>query len=272
MISKSITEGFKFAISVKRVIPYIILDLIIFYILISFFSSFINMIRFESFNVLRFLVSLVLFIPAAIIIGLVQLWINGAIVDQARYFPRERSLAESFEYSTSRYLTMFCALIIYSVLAWIVSLPKYIGSILVFALTLIFYFLYPAIIVDKKRCTDAFRKSYKTFMRYPLETFLTWLVSVVITLVIIGFFSLPLIFLFLGNIISIFRATIPTAVGVDVEPRNLINSIMPGVFAAVRSPFFVPYLFILVLALSFTKVFNLGVQTRLYINARKMEL
>jgi len=272
MIAKSISEGFKFALSVKRVIPYIILDLIIFYILISFFSSFINMIRVESFNVLEFLVSLGISIPAFIIISLVQLWINGATVDQAKYFPREKPLTMSFEYSTSRYLTMFCALIIYSVIACILSLPKYIGSILVFGLTLIFYYLYPAIIVDKKRCTDAFRKSYKIFKRYPLETFLTWLVSVIITFVIIGFFALPLIFLFLGIIVSVFGATIPTAVGVDIEPRNLINSIMPGVFAAVRSPFFVPYLFILVVALSFTKVFNLGVQTRLYINARKMEI
>ena len=270
MISRSITEGFRFALSVKRVIPYIILNLIVFYILIGFFSSLVNMIRFETFNILRFLISLGMLIPAFIIIGLVQLWINGAIVDQAKYFPRERSLRKSFEYSASRYLTMFCALIIYGVIAWVLSMPKYIGSILVFGLTLIFYYLYPAIIVDRKRCVDAFKKSYKTFMRYPLETFVTWLASVIISLIIIGFFALPLIFLFLGNIVDTFRVMLPTPV--DVEPRSLIQSIVPGVLAAVRSPFFVPYLFILVIASSFTKVFNLGVQTRLYINARKMAL
>jgi len=272
MISKSITQGFKFALSVKRVIPYIILDLIVFYILISFFSGFIGMIRSETFNVLRFLLSLGMFIPAFIIIGLVQLWINGAMIDQAKYFPRERPLTKSFTYSSSRYLTMFCALILYSVIAWILTLPKYIGSILVFALTLIFYYLYPAIIVRKRGCVDAFKESYKTFIRYPLETFVTWMLSVIITFMIVGLFALPLIFLFLGHIVAVFGAMMPTAVGVEFEPRTLLGSVMPGILEAVRSPFFVPYLFILIVALSFTKVFILGVQTRLYINARKMEI
>ena len=267
MISKSIGEGFKFAFSVKRVIPYIILDLIAFYVIISFLSSFINMIRLESFNILEFLFSFAILIPAFIIIALVQLWINGAMVDQAKYFPRKRPLTKSFEYSTSRYLTMFCALIIYGIIAWIFSMPRYIGSILIFALTLIFYYLYPVIIVDKKGCLDAFKRSYKTFIRYPLETFVTWLLSVIINLIIVGFFALPLIFLFLSNIVDVFLL-MPTTVDATIEPSNFV----PGVLATVRSPLFVPYLFILIVALSFTKVFTLGVQTRLYINARKRAL
>ena len=107
MISKSITEGFKFALSVKRVIPYIILDLIIFYILFYFFSSFINIIRFETFDVFSFLLSMGLFIPAFIIIGLIQLWINGAIMDQAKYFPREKSSLqwEGFSLNSGNSLT-----------------------------------------------------------------------------------------------------------------------------------------------------------------------
>jgi len=270
MISKSITEGFKFALSVKRVIPYLIVDLIVFYILISFFSSFLNMIRSESFNVLGLLLSLGLFIPAFIIIALVQIWINGAMIDQAKYFPRERPLTKSFGYSTSRYLSMLCALIIYGIINWIISMPKYIGTILVFVFSLIVYYLYPAIIVGKKGCVDAFKNSWKVFKRYPLETFLTSIAQGIISFIIIGLFALPLIFLFVGNIIGVFSEMIPTAV--DVEPVNLIQSVMPGVLEAVRSPFFVPYLFILIVALSFSKVFNLGVQTRLYLNARKRAL
>jgi hypothetical protein len=271
MISKSISEGFKFALSVNRVIPYIILDLIIFYLLISFFSSLISMIISESSNIFRFLLSLGLLIPGTIIIGLVQLLVNGAIIDQAKYFPGERSFPESFKHSTSRYLTMFCALIIYGVLSFIVSLPKYIGTLLVFAVALIFYYIYPAIIVDKKRCVDAFNKSYKTFRRYPLETFLTWLVLGVISLIIIGIFALPLIFLFLGNIINVWAGSIASSTNIN-GPQPFLNNLIPVIVSGFHSPFFVPYLFILVVGSSFSKVFNLGVQTRLYINARKMEL
>jgi hypothetical protein len=269
MISKSISEGFKFAFSVKRVIPFIILDLIVFYILISFFSSFISM--FGDFRVIRFLTYLGLFIPALIIIGLVQLWITGAITDQAKYFPRERSLGDSFKFSTSKYLTLLCATVIFGILAWIVSLPRYIGFILAIIVNIIFYYIYPAVIVDNKRCVDSFNKSYKTFRRYPLETFLTGLVSGVISLIIIGILSLPLIFLFLGSIIDIWIASTVSPTNV-LGPRPFLNNLIPVIISGFRSPFFVPYLFILILGLSFTRVFNLGVRTRLYINARKMEL
>jgi len=230
------------------------------------------MIRSESFSVLGFLLSLGLLIPAFIIIGLVQIWINGAMIDQARYFPRDKSLRKSFEYSTSRYLSLLCALIIYGIINGILSMPKYIGTILVFAFSLVMYYLYPAIIVGRKKCVDAFKNSYKVFRRYPLETFVTWLLQAIISLFVIGIFALPLIFLFIGNIVDVFMITMPTAVGVDVEPRTLINLIIPGVLEAVRSPFFVLYLFVLVVGLAFTKLFNLGVQTRLYMNARKREL
>lgn len=271
MISKSITEGFKFAFSIKRLIPYIILDLIIFYLLFSFLSSFANMMSLESFNPLQFLFSFAIFIPAIIIIGLVQIWINGAIIDQAKYFPRERPLEKSFGYSTSRYLTMFCAMIVYGVINWVFSLPRYIGYIFVLGLGLIFYYLYPAIIVDKKRCVDAFKRSYKVFKRYPLETFLTWLVSVIISLIIVGVFALPLIFLFLGNIIDVFVGAMSTFVDV-YESGSFIESFVPGVLATIRSPFFVPYLFVFIVGLSFSRVFGLGVRTRLYMNARRMAL
>ena len=270
MISKSITEGFKFALSVKRVIPYIIMDLIVFYIIMSFFSSFINMIRLETFNVLTFLFSIAWLVPAFIIIGLVQLWINGAMIDQAKYFPREMSLTKSFKYSTSRYLSLLCALIIYGIINWILSMPRYIGTILVFVFSLIMYYLYPSIIVGRKKCVDAFKDSWRVFRRYPLETFLTWLIQSIISLIIVGIFALPLIFLFLGNIIGVFGGMIPTAI--DVEPTDLIQSVMPSLTATVRSPFFVLYLFILIVGLAFTRVFNLGVQTRLYMNARKRAL
>jgi len=272
MISKSIKEGFKFALSVKRVIPYIILDLIVFYILISFFSGLINIIRSESFSIIGFFLSLGLFIPAIVIIILAQLWINGAMIDQARYFPRGRPLVKSFEYSTSRYLSLLCALFVYVVINIIISMPRYIGAILSLVFSLVMYYLYPSVIVGKKKCVDSFKNSYRVFMRYPLETFVTWLLQGIISLIVIGLFALPLIFLFIGNVVGVFREMIPTAIGAEVESGTFIQSVVPGVLAAVRSPLFVPYLFVLVVALSFTKVFNLGVQARLYMNARKMEL
>jgi hypothetical protein len=268
MITRSISEGFRFAFSVKRVIPYIILNLIIFYVLIGFFSSVITAMR-GSMSIFRVLLSFGLLIPAFIVIGLVSLWINGAMIDQAKYFPRKRSLVKSFEYSASRYLSMLGAAIIYGILVTIISSPKYIGFLFSLALNLVFFYLYPAIIVDKKRCIDSFKKSFNTFMKYPLETFVTWILTSIISIIIVGLFALPLLFLFVGSIADLF---VEPTMNVTLKEGIFMRSVLEGIKSAILSPLFIPYLFVFTVALAFNSVFTLGVRTRLYINTKKIEV
>lgn len=268
MISKSIGEGFRFAFSVKRILPYLIMNLIMAYILIGFFRDVANIIMTEV-GIPSLLLSLGIYLPTFIIIGLIHLWIKGAIIDQARYFPREKSLIKSFEYSTSKYLTIFCAAILYVILAMIVSFPPYIGAFLSFILSLALYYLYPAIMVDKRGCIKSFKRSYKVFLKYPLETFVTWLVVVVISFIIIGIFTLPLMFYLIGNVFDILQPVEPFEM--EVRAKYLIRPLIQRILASVYSPYFIPYIFLICLALAFNMAFQVGTQTRLYINSRRIE-
>lgn len=265
-ITKSISEGFAFAISVKRIIPYLIIDLIIIFSLINVARNLMDLTTGKT-GPFGFLLSLGILIPIFIIIGLVNIWINGAIIDQARYYPRKRSLGKSFEHSASRYLTILATSILAGIITAIVSSPPYIGSLLSFVVSLMFFYLYPAIIIDKKRCIDSFKKSFKTFIRFPLETFVTWLLVVIISLIIIGVFLLPLIFYFAMGFVSTFRAMGPT-----VNRTLIATEIIPRIESMIRSPYIIPYIFIFSVALAFCSVFCVGTQARLYMNFKKREV
>ena len=266
MITKSLSEGFKFAFSIKRIIPYLVIYLIAFYALIDFVRR-LSLLITETTGISSFLTAFGVYIPLFIIIALVQLWIKGAIIDQARFYQKKRKLSKSFEYAASRYLTMFCASILYGIIAFIVSLPRYLGGLFALVVSLVFFFLYPAIIIDKRKCTDAFKKSFWTFMHFPLETFVTWLLVMVIYSIITLIFALPAIFYLIGSI------TPPEiSENITITERTFAERVIPRLSASVSSAYFIPYLFIFSLALAFSSVFANGTQARLYINSRKLEI
>lgn len=266
MILKSVNEGIRFAFSPKVIVPYFILNMIIFYTLINLFMGIADFNRVRTIYWLFFFMGI--YLPVFIIIGLLYLWVHGAVIDQAKYYPKSRSLAKSFGYSGSRYLTMLCAMILHGIIIAIASSPPYIGALISFVVGLFLFYLYQAIIIDKKGCIDSFKKSVNTFSRYPLETFVTWLLTVIISVIIVIIFALPLLLFIIGWVGGMPK--LPTAVG--VEPQTTIKNLLPILPAVVSSPYFIVYLFIFSVGLAYTSAFQLGTKTKLYINARKVEL
>ncbi len=267
-VIRSLSEGLRFSISLRRIIPYLIIDLIIFYVLIDFFGKVLSLVL-NRISAMSFLLSLGIYIPFFIIITLINLWINGAIIDQAKYYKKRRSLIKSFEFSTSRYLSLFCATVLYAIIIGIVSSPPYIGSLLAFIFSLIFFYIFPAIIIDRRGCIDSFRLSWRAFKRYPLETFVTWLLIMIISLIIIGIFALPALFYLIGSLIEPFQAMEMATLNESVA-RGIIRSVIIPKFASyILSPYFIPYFFIFCIGLSIQKVFSVGTQARLYVNLKR---
>ena len=267
-VLKSISEGLKFFISIKRILPYLILHLVTFYVLMNFFGEILRLIiNPTAFG--PFLVSLLIYIPSFIILGLIKLWISGAIIDQAKYYKKKRRLIKSFKHSTSRFLTMVCALIIFAVIAAIVSSLPYIGSLLSILLGLIFFYLYPAIIIDNKSCIDSFKWSWKIFKKRPVETFATWILIIIIGSIITIIFALPLISYLLGNLVDIFQTIDPTGINETMSETIFREEIIPTIVNSVRSVYFLPYLFVFCFGLAIQEVFSVGAQARLYINLKR---
>ncbi len=73
-----------------------------------------------------------------------------------------------------------------------------------------------------------------------------------------------MIFYFFANLVDVFL-TVPTGVDESITRAQII----PVISNSIRSPYFLPYLFVFCLGLAIYSVFFLGVQTRLYINLKK---
>jgi hypothetical protein len=270
-ILKSVSEGLKLSVSFKRIIPYLIMNLVTFYILINFLGRVFRLAT-GSIGVMPFLLSLGIYIPIFIVIALIDLWINGAMIDQAKYYKKRRTLVKSFEHSTSRYLSLFCATVIYTIIIGIVSSPPYIGWLLSLIFSLIFFFIYPAIIIDHKACVDSFKQSWKAFKAFPLETFVTWILMIIIGFIIVGVFSLPMVFYLLGNLVGTLQTIGTTFVNETMTSTMIRTEIMPNVANSVRSPYFLPFFFIFCIGLAVQSIFSVGTQARLYTNLKKREI
>ena len=267
MITRSIKESLSFAFSIKRIIPYFLFNIIIFSLILVILNNLSSFIT-SGQGFLRFLPSSVVYVPVFIILFLIELVIKGAIIDQAKFYPKRRSLLKSFSYSSSRFLTMLCVAILYAIILFIISSPPYIGPLLSLGVTLAFFFLYPTIIVDKNYCIDAFKKSFRTFLKYPLETFVTWIIASIISLVVVLIFALPLLL----QLFSDFDSTFKTLEEINATMNVTIESIFPTFSTSLYRPEIFLSIIIFSLALSYVQVFYLGTQTRLYVNSRKIEI
>ena len=265
-ILKSISEGFKLAISAKRIIPFLIINLIVFYSLTIFLGQIISFATLSG-NPLALLSSLGMYIILFIIMALIDLWITGAITHQAKY--PNKSLMDSFRYSTSKYLVIFASTILVGIIAVILSLPQYIGWLLALIWTLIIFYLYPAIIIGGKGAIGSFKETWNVFKKFPLETFVTWLLIGIISIIIVAVFTVPMIFYLIGSILSLLPMDESIYVN-NTLTRNLVKTeILPKLIDAVKSPIFFVYFFIFCLGMSLQKVFSVCTKARLYINLKK---
>jgi hypothetical protein len=264
MILKSVNEGIKFAFSLKVIVPYLIINMVIFYTLIQFFTGIVDFTPIEQ-NAYKVISLMGGYFIVLIIIGLAYLWVNGAVIDQAKFYLKKRSLTMSFEYVKSRYLTLVCASILFGIIIFIASAIPYIGSLLSFVVSLFLFYLYQAIIVDKIGCIDSFKKSINIFSRYPLKTFVTLLLTIVISLIVVFVFASPMLFFVISKMGNMAKFITPAG----VEPQAMVENLLPVISYIVRSPYFIVYLFILSFGLAYTSAFQAGTKTRLYINARK---
>lgn len=270
MILKSVNEGIKFAFSLKVIVPYLIINMVIFYALIQFFIGIVDFIPIEQNtlieqNAYKVIYLMGIFFIVLIIIGFAYILVNGAVIDQAKYYLKKRSLAMSLEYAKSRYLTLLCTSILFGVTIAIASAIPYIGSLLSIAIGLLLFYLYQPIIVNKTGCIDSFKESINVFSRYPMETFVTWLLTIVISLIVIFVFASPMLIFAISRLGDISKFINPAV----VEPQAMVENLLPIISDIVRSPYFIVYLFILSFGLAYASAFQVGTRTRLYINVRK---
>lgn len=271
MITKTIGEAFRFAISLKRMLPYIATMFVVYSSILYLMLNAYNFLMAKgaasallpSFGLYALFLNLLVFIVVIIAVALVTLWVNGAMTDQAAIYPKSKKLSASFRYARSKYLTILFATILIGVVSFVVSLFVSFIPIISGILTnlasvvigLIFFFIYPAIIIGKKSAVDSLKHSYNVFMKNRLEVFVVWLLAAAIALIVIVLFALPAIAWLLIGIIS--------------SQAFDLQAIVSQAVLMAQSPYIILFLLIFSIGMGFVAVFSVGVQTKLYMNLKK---
>ena len=123
---------------------------------------------------------------------LIRLWIQGALI---RLSQKENNYIDSFKFSFSRYHHLLAATLIIGLFSFVVGLVPYLGTLFSFVISIIFFFVYPGIIIKKLGFWPALQDSYNMLMKHVRKfridmketLFRVWLIILIVSLVATAF-------------------------------------------------------------------------------------
>jgi len=261
MIGKSIVEGFRFAFSLKRMLPYIILNFLVLYAFCDMLGRAATIIDTsqQSIQPLTQFLGFYLFVFVACII--LQPFLLGAMLHQARYFPKERPIMESFKFSLWKYIKTVATILILSLIYFLIGYIPYLWPFFLIFFTLAFFYVLPAAIPDERKISDSLKRSFGIFKKYSLQTFAVYVLALLVSLVLIVSSFIPLLFWLAGNVFNLISE------GVTDE-----NVLVQHFAELLTSPTIIPLELIPAVLSAFISVMNIGLSARLYFNLKRQRI
>lgn len=208
-------KALRYAFSFDRMLPFFVVDLMLIVSMLVFINSLVNAMLyfggdFSSLplagqaSVGSFLSTLSVFIIIFIVLALVQLFLSGAIADNARlsYGKKEQHITSSFAIVKKRYWSIVGATILTGLISFAVNIIPYIGWLISFIVPWFFIFIIQAVIISNKGAVDALKDSYKLFMKNKLDVIIFWLLLAIIGFAIFLIALLPIGIILLPIILS----------------------------------------------------------------------
>jgi len=191
----AITKGLKFAVQPKRWGIFFIIDLIFLggaaAIALSNLSAFAAMMAAvtDFSSILPFLGNIAGILLLLIIWWLFRIGVTGLIIHQS--FKEKDSLKKSCSVSQKRYLQLFAAMVITTLITLGVSWIPYVGSLAAIIAALIFFFVFQGVVIKGSGAARAVKESWAIFRGNPVKVFVMWLIITLIAGAINLVFSLP---------------------------------------------------------------------------------
>jgi hypothetical protein len=253
--AEAVKSGLRFSVSPKRFLPFLLSDLAASLILLILIGS-------MSLEELMLGASLEASLPPEVMHlvlmfslaysawVILDLWISGSVICQSS---RPDEFKESWWVALRRLPSMVVALIVVSVISFVASLIPYVELLMAVIVSLLFLFVNQIIILDGRGFYGALLGSVKTFRRKGISVFLTWLLSMIFVMIIVGIFTLPLLVSF---------ATI-------VGPQETVEQILSQLISGSADPMLYASLVLLLAGVSISKVFGLRFMTDIYLQLKK---
>ncbi len=192
-------KAFGCAWSLKRMLPFFVVNLVILAGLLAFLDRGIGF--FESLVLKTATIeSVMTFVPVAlalflglIVVFFIMLYLQAGLVDNARNFynKKEISFAKSLTAIRPKYMSVVGATLLTVLVAFILGSIPFIGFIFALVISWMFLVYMPSIIIGSKRAVDSVRDSYMVFMDNKMQTFLFWLLLTIMGLVLLVLALIP---------------------------------------------------------------------------------
>ena len=256
MIGKAIVDAFKFGFSLRRMLPYIFFNLLLLYTICDMLGRIGPLeLTQEELNSIAPLFGIYLFV--FFFYGISQPLLIAVMLHQAKNFGKKVPIKKSFQFSFSVFLKSFFIFLIFFLAYSLLGYVPYLWPILILVFALATFYVYPAAIMDGKRISEAFKKSFSIFKKAPLQTFIVSLIVGLVSFVLILISFFPLLFWLGGNLYAISKQT---------EDMNVLTQYLSRLLL---SPTIIPFLLIPAFAISFCAVMKIGAEARLYVALKK---
>lgn len=243
---KTLKESIIFSLRPKRWLPFFALDgvfallgllLLMKYggiILTQASSSFPEMLNFFAQGIILFVAYFLL-----------KIWVKGAMVQQS--YKEIEKIGKSYRVACSKYLSLLGAVVIVMVINWLVGYIPIAGLVFRFIISLIFFFIYQGVIVKGLGFDKTLEHSYKIFRKNWALVFAMFIVLSIISLLIVGVFSIPLLYFLVPIALEVMKTGNLFAL--------LISNVIPLAITSV----------ILLVGFAISQVFYLKAQTDFYL-------
>lgn len=213
--SKPLSEGIKFGLHPKRWLQLFVVDIVFLSVVVSliYFSLsdiayIISSMRTEAGKFLLFDLFNYIWLPIIVFLlwFIVRLWMKGSIIYQS-WKTKSSEIGKSWNYSCKKYPSLLVAVVITTLLSFLVSLIPYMGWLLTVVISWLFYFALQSIIIKNLDFYGGLEDSYKIFKKNPFEVIVIWLLIGIVNIVIVSIFALPFAFLMLANVYYLAKTT-----------------------------------------------------------------
>ncbi len=259
----ALSKGIAFCIHPTRWVPFFLLDMAAFSLLLTVFmpnmAYFLYSMSAVEYNPLLLAPAVTAFFQIVIIFAawvLANLWIQGAVIHQSY---KEKEFSKSWGISLRRYPSILVATAITAITGFIVALVPYAGWIFSLIVSLAFFFILQSVIVKGSGFVRALEDSLELFRGNPFKVFLAWLTIAIIAGLIMVAFSIPMLAL-------VFRTTMETTAGAEVTTATLF-AILDS-FQTNLTQFFISGIVLLV-GFALSRTFAMKAQTEFYIQMKK---
>ena len=234
---KTFSRALEYGFDLNKLLPFFLMNLSIVAIALIFINNLSDIVSIlmagsNATAALNLVTGILVIILIMLVIGLVRIFFQAVVTDNARLYWQKKNvkLSKSYSIAKKKYVTIIFALLLSGIISGFVStvlvfagtIGAFLSMISSFILAFIFLFLIQIIVISNKGVVDSIREGYRLFSKNILDVFIFWLILMILSFIIICIALIPLLI----SIIPVVAPLIESASSSSIVDASVIGEIM----------------------------------------------